>query len=89
MDLSKDPTADDRKDEAYRIVEHIEKALPEFDKPVMLLTFTPGALIQERDIAWAKTSLKRLTHRHLGEGSHFVQEDQPEAIGQAIVEWLR
>lgn len=37
---------------------------------------------------WAKANLPRLTHVHIGQGSHFVQEDQPQAIGEQIVTWL-
>jgi hypothetical protein len=32
---------------------------------------------------------RNLEVRHLGGGSHFVQADQPEAIGDAIREWRR
>ena len=33
--------------------------------------------------------MRNLEVRQLGRGSHFVQEDQPEAIGDAIREWRR
>jgi len=57
--------------------------------PLLLLTFEPGAIVGPKEVEWARESFSRLTVRHMGAGVHFVQEDQPAAIGQAIAEWLR
>jgi haloalkane dehalogenase len=40
-------------------------------------------------VEWARETFPELTVREMGAGIHFVQEDQPAAIGQAIAEWLR
>jgi haloalkane dehalogenase len=57
--------------------------------PILLLTFEPGAIVGPEDVAWARETFPRLTVREMGPGIHFVQEDQPAAIGRAIAEWLR
>lgn len=57
--------------------------------PKLLLTATPGALIQESMVRWCREHLPNLTIVEIGPGSHFVQEDQPHRIGEAIAEWLR
>lgn len=57
--------------------------------PMLLLTFTPGAIILPPDVAWCRQQFPTLSVREMGRGIHFVQEDQPEAIGQAIADWLR
>jgi haloalkane dehalogenase len=56
--------------------------------PVLLLTFEPGAIVGPGEVEWARERFPTLTVRAMGAGSHFVQEDQPAAIGRAIAEWL-
>jgi hypothetical protein len=55
---------------------------------MLLLTFTPGAIVTAPEIDWCRRQFPTLTVREMGRGSHFVQEDQPAAIGRAIAEWL-
>jgi len=69
-------------------VEEYDAALGKATIPMLLLTFTPGAIIAPPDIAWCQNQFPTLTVREMGPGIHFVQEDQPEAIGNAIAEWL-
>jgi haloalkane dehalogenase len=42
---------------------------------------------QER-VVWFQQRLPALEIVDLGEGIHYLQEDHPEEIGQAIVRWL-
>lgn len=70
-------------------VEAYDAALAQAGIPMLLLTFTPGAIITAPEIEWCKRQFPTLTVREMGKGIHFVQEDQPEAIGKAIAEWLR
>ena len=44
---------------------------------------SPNAALVEH----CRTHMRNLEVRNLGRGSHFVQEDQPEAIGDAIRDW--
>lgn len=57
--------------------------------PVLLLTFQPGAIVGPQEVDWARETFSQLTVRDMGSGIHFVQEDQPVAIGRAIADWLR
>jgi haloalkane dehalogenase len=59
------------------------------DIPMLLLTFQPGAIIGPLEVEWARAKFKNLTLKDMGPGIHFVQEDQPVAIGRAIADWLR
>ncbi len=70
-------------------VEAYGAALAQAGIPLLLLTFTPGAIIQAAEIAWCRRQFPTLTVRELGRGIHFVQEDQPQAIGTAIAKWLQ
>ena len=56
--------------------------------PMLLLTFDPGAVIGPKEIDWCRQTFSKLEIREMGAGIHFVQEDQPEAIGKAIAQWL-
>lgn len=56
--------------------------------PMLLLTFDPGAVIQQPEIDWCRETFSTMEIRGMGAGIHFVQEDQPEAIGKAIAQWL-
>lgn len=69
-------------------VEHYGKAVAAAGIPLLLLTFTPGAIVGENDVAAFKQLFPGITVKEMGPGIHFVQEDQPEAIGKAIAGWL-
>ena len=56
--------------------------------PMLLLTFDPGAVIQQAEIDWFRRTFPAMEIREMGPGIHFVQEDQPAAIGKAIAQWL-
>jgi haloalkane dehalogenase len=56
--------------------------------PILLLTFEPGAIIGPQEVQWARETFPNLTVLPMGAGIHFVQEDQPSAIGGAIADWL-
>jgi haloalkane dehalogenase len=57
--------------------------------PKLLLAFEPGAILGAELVDYCRRHFRNLEVRHLGPGSHFVQEDAPEAIGDAIREWRR
>jgi haloalkane dehalogenase len=54
----------------------------------LLLYADPGVLIPAPVVEWAQQNLPELTARPIGAGIHYVQEDQPDAIGRAIADWL-
>ena len=55
--------------------------------PKLLLYAQPGAIIGEDEVAWCKT-LPNLTAVDVGAGLHFLPEDRPSEIGQALAAWL-
>ncbi len=70
-------------------VEAYDAALARTRLPLLLLTFEPGAIVQQAEIEWCKRQFPHIVVRHLGAGIHFVQEDQPAAIGRALADWFR
>ena len=71
------------------IVTAYGKWLGENPVPKLLLAFEPGAILGPHLVDYCRKRFANLEVRHLGRGSHFVQEDQPEAIGDAVREWRR
>ncbi len=59
------------------------------DVPKLLLYAQPGALIRGPLLEWCRNNMRNLKTVDIGAGSHFVQEDQPQAIGEAIAEWYK
>lgn len=56
-------------------------------QPKLLLTFEPGAIMRKPLVDWCRNTIQNLEVRHIGPGIHFVQEDQPDSIGEAIAVW--
>ena len=50
---------------------------------------TPGALNLEPVAQWLVQNVKDLESVFVGQGIHFIREDQPEIIGRAIADWMR
>jgi haloalkane dehalogenase len=59
------------------------------DVPKLLLTFEPGAIMSEPVVRWCRENVAALEVVHAGQGVHFVQEDEPEAIARIVGEWRR
>jgi haloalkane dehalogenase len=57
--------------------------------PILLLYASPGAVVSPAAVPWYEGKIKNLESVYIGTGLHFLQEDQPEAIGRALKEWLR
>ncbi len=57
--------------------------------PVLLLYASPGVLITPQDVPWYEQQIHQLETAFIGQGLHFIQEDQPEAIGRALNDWIR
>jgi haloalkane dehalogenase len=58
------------------------------ETPVLLLTATPGVIGTDRQVAWVRKTLPRVEIADIGEGLHLVQEDRPDEIAAAILEWM-
>ena len=75
--------------DVVEIVAAYARWLCESPVPKLLLTFDPGAILGSKLADYCQKNFANLETLHLGAGVHFVQEDQPEAIGDAIKEWRR
>ena len=57
--------------------------------PMLHLWARPGALMPERVANELVTRVKNLQSTFIGAARHYVQEDQPEAIGRTVADWRR
>lgn len=57
--------------------------------PVLLLYAEPGVLVPPAAVPWYTSTIPKLETAFIGKGLHFIQEDQPVAIGRALVDWMR
>jgi len=57
--------------------------------PILETYGKPGEVSEEYDIRWRAERLKNHETAFVGIGLHFLQEDQPEAVGRAIGDWYR
>ena len=62
--------------------------LEESDTPKLLLHGDPGLMVPPEAAAMYRERLPNLETAAIGPGLHYVQEDQPEAIGDAIAGWM-
>ncbi len=56
--------------------------------PKLMFKASPGALISEERALWYESHLKNCTTVDLGLGVHYVQEDNPDAIGKGIRDFV-
>lgn len=59
------------------------------DTPKLLQYASPGALIPPEAAAWMAANYRNLETQFVGYGIHYIQEDNPEAIGRGLADWLR
>ncbi len=67
----------------------IGEFMSETRMPALLLYADPGVIIPRKAVAWYVDKISNLETVFIGQGLHFIQEDQPDAIGLAIADWLR
>ena len=71
------------------MLENISEFMGETQMPVLMLYASPGAIMSPQAVDWYVQNVSNLETGFIGQALHFVQEDQPEATGRAINDWLR
>ncbi|HZC50370.1 MAG TPA: haloalkane dehalogenase [Nitrososphaeraceae archaeon] len=72
-----------------KIVSDYNKWLQETKLPKLLFYAHPGGLINPSMVEWSRANLKNLDTIDLGQGIHYLQEDHPRAIGEALANWIQ
>lgn len=63
--------------------------LQDSDYPKILFYAEPGAIIKARELEWCQQNLKNLKSIAVGEGLHYLQEDNPHLIGEELAKWYQ
>lgn len=71
------------------LMEDIASFMSETDMPALLTYAEPGVLVPPQAVPFYTNLIGDLETAFIGQGLHFIQEDQPDAIGRAIADWLR
>ncbi len=69
------------------IVQNYNKRLQESDLPKLLFYAHPGGIVTSTMVEWCQQTLKNLTTIDIGEGIHYLQEDNPHFIGLEVAKW--
>ncbi|MCZ6453192.1 MAG: alpha/beta fold hydrolase, partial [Alphaproteobacteria bacterium] len=56
--------------------------------PKLLLHLSGGFIIERWDVEWMRRNFSDLTIHDMGPGGHYMQEYNPDGIGQAISIWM-
>lgn len=62
--------------------------LVKLNLPILLAKATPGYMVNDPAVKYAKANFKRLTVAQIPNAMHFVAEDQPEKLAQIILKWI-
>ena len=62
--------------------------MQETDIPMLLIYTKPGMIIKNKEVNRLEQEIKNIKTRYIGKGKHYIQEDQPHQIGQAISNWI-
>ena len=83
------PFADGKPTSATEAVKSWAPWLASVEIPKLCFYVTPGVGIKEKDVKVIKETFKNTEMIHLGEGLHFIQEDYPHEIGEALSNWYQ
>ena len=75
-----------------RNVEVIQKVgdwLKKSRTPKLLQYARPGAIVSPESAEWMAENYRNIETQFVGIGAHYIQEDNPEAIGRGIRDWYR
>jgi haloalkane dehalogenase len=74
--------------DVYSAIEEAHRSLAQSSYPKLLFVGDPGALVSPAFAESFASGLKNCRLMHIGAGIHFLQEDNPQAIGSVLHEWL-
>lgn len=71
----------------HKIISDYHAWLMETDIPKICFHADPGMLIPKHEVDWIAENFPNITMVDIGEGLHFVQEDNPHTIGRELAKW--
>jgi haloalkane dehalogenase len=71
------------------IVQAYNRKLSESDCPKLMFFAHPGGIMKEPLVKWCQENLKNLKTVDIGNGIHYLQEDNPKMIGTELLNWYK
>ena len=75
--------------DVYEVISSYNQKLQESEVPKLLFYATPGGIIDSKTVDWCRQNLKNLKVVDIGDGIHFIQEDNPHLIGEELAKWFQ
>lgn len=75
--------------DVHQLMSNYSQKLQQSELPKILFSSHPGAIISPDSLAWIKKNIKNLQIVDIGEGLHFIQEDNPHMIGEELAKWVQ
>ncbi len=76
-------------DDVHQIISQYSIQLQKSKIPKLLLYAEPGAIIKKETVQWCIQNIANLETANVGDGIHYIQEDHPHEIGEAINKWYK
>jgi haloalkane dehalogenase len=70
------------------IIKNYNKWLSKTDVPIHILWAKPGSLFRKEFIPLMRKDFPKMTDFCVGKSKHYLQEDLPDEIGSAIIDWF-
>ena len=74
---------------SYENIKAYGEWLKESEIPKLFFYAHPGAIILEETVKYIKSNFSNMKSVDIGEGLHFIQEDNPDLIGEEIAKWYK
>lgn len=78
---------DGKPERTYKILKSYGEWLQKSKLPKLLLYARPGVIIKKKEVEWIKENIPNTRAIDIGEGLHFIQEDNPDKIGSETAKW--
>jgi haloalkane dehalogenase len=75
--------------DVYEVISNYNQKLRETEVQKLLFFATPGGITDSKTVEWCRQNLKNLKTVDIGEGIHFIQEDNPHLIGSELASWYK
>lgn len=73
--------------DVFEVISDYNQKLQKSELPKLLFFANPGGLIDDKAVQWCKQNLKNLKVVDIGDGVHYLQEDNPHLIGEELAKW--
>ncbi|MCE2471698.1 MAG: haloalkane dehalogenase, partial [Anaerolineae bacterium] len=70
-----------------KLVSAYSRKLQDSALPKLLIYAKPGAVLNADAVDWCRSNLKNLQTVDVGKGLHYLPEDHPHLIGEALANW--